>query len=194
MASKEIHPDQKYIDALLQNDRNLIDEIYRKYAPKVIGYICKNSGDEAAARDIIQETLLTLYDQAKTKDLQLTCPFDAYFFLICKRKWFNVLKKRKHNEVTIIEDRLSISDEAHEQAEETRIFEAQQALVKEMLIKLSDTCKKIIELGFSSLSMQEVAEKLDITYGYARKKKSVCLAKLTELIKESPSYQKLKKL
>src|SRR5690606_40520873 len=56
-------------------------------------YVCKNSGDETAARDIIQETLITIYDQAKTKGLKLTCPFDAYFFLICKRKWLNTLKK-----------------------------------------------------------------------------------------------------
>ncbi|WP_339695776.1 sigma-70 family RNA polymerase sigma factor [uncultured Marixanthomonas sp.] len=191
MTAKKIHPDQKYVEALLTNNRELIDEIYVKFAPKIIGYVRKNSGDEAAARDIIQESLITLYDQAKTKGLQLTCPFDAYFFLICKRKWLNMLKKSSNKEVTIEEERLYISDDADETAASTQEFEEQQNLYIAMLSKMGDTCKKIITLGFSSMSMQEVADQLNITYAYARKKKSLCISKLTQLIKKSPEYRQL---
>lgn len=194
MSTQKTHPDQKYIVALLENDSRLIAELYQKFAPKVIGYVCQNSGNETEARDIIQETLITLHDQAKTKNLQLTCPFDAYFFLICKRKWLNVLKKRGHKRVTIQEERLSISDDADQLAEENRVFEKQQALYKQMFSKMGDSCKKIINFGFSSMSMKQVADKLDISYAYARKKKSVCLAKLTELIKSSPKFKSLKNL
>tara|TARA_R110000851_G_scaffold61343_4_gene141122 strand:- start:219254 stop:219838 length:585 start_codon:yes stop_codon:yes gene_type:complete len=191
LTAKKIHPDQKYVEALLTNNRELIDEIYVKFAPKIIGYVRKNSGDEAAARDIIQESLITLYDQAKTKGLQLTCPFDAYFFLICKRKWLNMLKKSSNKEVTIEEERLYISDDADETAASTQEFEEQQNLYIAMLSKMGDTCKKIITLGFSSMSMQEVADQLNITYAYARKKKSLCISKLTQLIKKSPEYRQL---
>lgn len=192
MITKKLHSDQKYIEALLKNDAKLIDEIYKKFAPKVIGYVRKNSGDEAAARDIIQESLITLYDQAKTKGLQLTCPFDAYFFLVCKRKWLNTLKKNPNNKVTIIEDRLSISEDILENASSTQEFEQQQELYIATLAKMGDMCKKIITLGFSAMSMQEVASQLDITYAYARKKKSLCIKKLTQLIKKSPAYERLK--
>lgn len=192
MTTKKIHPDQKYIEALVVNDHVLIQEIYTMFAPKVIGYVCKNSGDETAARDIIQETLITLYDQAKTKGLQLTCPFDAYFFLICKRKWLNTLKKSSKKEVTIEERWLSISEDVNEKATSTQAFEQQQNLYITMLSKMGDTCKKIITLGFSSLSMQEVADQLEISYAYARKKKSLCISKLTQMIKKSPQYERLK--
>lgn len=194
MKIKKTHSDQKYVEALLSNDALLINEIYEKFVPKVIAYVRKNSGDETAARDIVQETLITIYDQAKTKGLQLSCPFDAYFFLICKRKWLNVLKKDGNRVVTIEEERLYISDDASEQAEKSKQFEAQQHLYITMLSKIGETCKNIITLGFSSMSMQEVADHLGITYAYARKKKSVCLAKLTELIKKSPQYKRLKNL
>ncbi len=194
MKIKLPHPDQKYIIALLENDTLLINEIYKKFAPKVIAYVCKNSGDEMAARDIIQETLITIYDQAKTKELQLSCPFDAYFFLICKRKWLNMIKKEGNKGVTIEDERLYISDDADEQAQKSEEFEQQQQLYITMLSKIGETCKNIITLGFSSMSMQEVADHLGITYAYARKKKSVCLAKLTELIKNSPKYKRIKNL
>ncbi len=193
MSEKKIHPDQKYVDGLLANDSVLINEIYSRFAPKVIAFVRNNSGDETQARDIVQETLITIYDQAKTKELQLTCPFDAYFFLICKRKWLNVLKKTGKKEVTIEEERLYISDNTQEQVENIEEFEKQQDLYLQMLSQIGKTCKDIITLGLSSLSMQEVAEQLGITYAYARKKKSLCLAKLTELIQSSPQYHRLKK-
>lgn len=191
MKTKKTHSDQQYIDALIANDNILINEIYTKFAPKVIAYVCKNSGDETAARDIIQETLITIYDQAKTKGLQLTCPFDAYFFLICKRKWLNSIKKSGNKEVTIEEERLYISDDTDEQVEKAQQFEEQQNLYMAVLSKMGETCKRIITLGFSAMSMQEVADLIGVTYAYARKKKSLCLSKLTQLIKESAQYRKL---
>lgn len=192
MKIKKLHPDQKYIEALKTNNTLLINEIYEKFVPKVIAYVRVNSGDETAARDIVQESLITIYDQAKTKNLQLSCPFDAYFFLICKRKWLNVIKKEGNKEVTIDEERLYISDDALEQVEKSLEFEEQQQLYVTMLSKIGETCKNIITLGFSSLSMQEVADQLGVTYAYARKKKSLCLSKLTGLIKSSPNYKRLK--
>lgn len=191
MDSKKTHDDQKYIDALIDNDQILIGEIYKKFVPKVIGFVRKNSGDESAARDLVQEVLIILYDQAKTKDLKLTCPFDAYFFLICKRKWYNILKKRKYNEVTIEEDRLSISDDADEQVVASQKFEKKRDLFLSQLSEMGETCQKLIKLSMTKMSMKEIAEKLDITYGYARKKKSVCMSKLTAMIKNSAAYKAL---
>ena len=66
------HSDQKYVDALLHNNHLLISEIYTRFTPKVISFVKKNSGNETEARDLIQEVLLIIYDQAKTKNLQLS--------------------------------------------------------------------------------------------------------------------------
>ena len=81
------HEDHIYIEALLKNDSKVLSTLYAKFSPKIVGYIKNNSGDENAAKDIIQETLVTIYHQAKTNKFILTCPFDAYFFLLCKRRW-----------------------------------------------------------------------------------------------------------
>ena len=89
MSEKKIHEDQKYIDGLLKNNSFIIQAIYDKFVPKVVNYIKQNSGSSDKAQDVIQDTLITIYNQASEKNLQLTCPFDAYFFLLCKRKWLN---------------------------------------------------------------------------------------------------------
>ncbi len=82
MAERKIHEDQKYIDGLAQNNALVIRAVYDKFASKVIHYICNNSGDRDDAEDIIQEVLVIIYEQARDKNLKLTCPFDAYFFSV----------------------------------------------------------------------------------------------------------------
>lgn len=137
---------------------------------------------------------MAIYDQARVDGLKLSCPFEAYFFLICKRKWYNALKRKANQGVTIQEERLSIVEEAQEALEENQVFQQRQELYLHMLGQMGETCKQLIRLGMSSLSMKEVAEKLKITYAYARKKKSVCLSKLTALIQSSPKYKGLKNM
>jgi len=192
MSAKKIHADQKYIEGLLANNSFIIQAIYDKFAPKVINYIRNNSGDTERAQDVIQETIITIYNQAKTNDLQLTCPFDAYFFLLCKRKWLNELKKKSNKEVTINEEVLSIDDGAQELSFETSIFGEKQALFAEMFQKLGTACKDLLKATFKIKSMEEVAKSLGVSYAYARKKKSLCIGKLTKLVQESPKFNQLK--
>ncbi|AUP78968.1 RNA polymerase sigma factor [Flavivirga eckloniae] len=191
MSEKKIHEDQKYIEGLLKNNSFIIQAIYDKFAPKVINYIKQNSGDSDKAQDVIQDTLITIYNQASENKLQLTCPFDAYFFLLCKRKWLNELKKTSKKEVTINEDILSKGDEAQELAFETSVFGEKQALFTEMFQKLGTACKDLLTATFKIKSMEEVAKSLGVTYAYARKKKSLCIGKLTELVRESPKFNQL---
>ena len=101
MSNKKVHEDQKYIDGLVNNNSFIIQTIYDKFVPKVINYVKQNSGDEEYAQDVVQDTIITIYNQAIQKNLQLTCPFDAYFFLLCKRKWLNTLKKTNNKEKSI---------------------------------------------------------------------------------------------
>jgi len=192
MSQKKIHDDQKYVDGLVQNNAFIIQAIYDKFAPKVVNYIKQNSGDASRAQDVIQETIITIYNQANEKGLQLTCPFDAYFFLLCKRKWLNQLKKTGNKEVTINEEVLSKDDDAQELAFETSLFEQQHNLFTEMFQKLGKACKDLLKASFKIKSMEEVAKSLGVSYAYARKKKSLCIGKLTKMVQESPAYNNLK--
>ena len=188
------HSDQKYIEALLNNNSNVLQELYQKFSPKVMAYITKNSGNFDEAQDVIQETLVTIYKQAKEKGLVLNVPFDAYFFLLCKRRWLNELKKKGRNQVTNIEEDLSISDKTHEMVDETELYEARNRLFKQKFQLLSKSCQELLEKAFNIKSMQKVAEILGVSYAYARKKKSQCIGKLTEIVKASSTYQQLKTL
>ena len=193
MASRTVHSDQLYIDGLANNDSEVIQAIYKKFVPKVVSYIKNNSGDEDHAQDVVQEVLILLFNQAKTKGLQLTCPFDAYFFLLCKRKWINELNKSSNKGVTIKEGFVSIVESTDEMVFQTEYFDEKQRLYDMMFEKLGEKCKELLQLSFTLSSMEEVAKKMSVTYGYVRKKKSLCIGQLTQWIQETSDFKSIKK-
>ncbi len=188
---KKAHADQKYIVALLNNDNRVLGELYQKFSGKIVRYILSNSGNYDDAQDIIQETLITIYHQAKEKKFVLTCPFEAYFFLLCKRKWLNKINKKDIKKVTVLLDIVSITDEQERIAKETEIYEKRTSLFEEKLIELGGKCKELLDIAFKIKKMEKVAEILGVTYGYARKKKSECIGKLTKMVKSSSNYNNL---
>jgi len=190
MEDKTPHPDQKYIEALLVNDHNVIAEIYKKFSGKIVSFIAKNNGNSDDARDVIQETLITIYQQARDEKLTLTCPFDAYFFLLCKRKWLNKLKSKKG--VTIDDAIISIHDDSAAMADETENFEQRKHLFEAKFNELGDKCRELLNLSLTLPSMEAVASALNVSYAYVRKKKSLCMGPLTELIQQSGAYKTLR--
>ena len=192
MSEKQLHEDQFYITGLKENNTSVIQAIYKKFVPRVIQHIKNNNGSEAEAQDVVQEVLITIYQQATERNLQLTCPFDAYFFLLCKRKWLNELKKSSQKEVTFVNENVSKDESLQEMVFQTETFSEKQALFDLMFQQLGEKCKEVLRLSFVTKSMEEVAVKLGVTYAYVRKKKSLCTGQLTQLIRESVHYQSLK--
>lgn len=182
---EKTHADQFYIEGLLQNNHTVIEKIYKQFSGKVTRYVLANNGTEDDAGDIFQEALIDIYNQAKYKSLTLSCPFEPFFLLICKRKWLNEIKKRSVLRVTNNEDDLlNISEDVFMQADELEEQQKQSALYLRMFEKLSDRCKEIISLALSDEHQEKIAAQLGVTYGYLRKKKSECIASLILMIKK----------
>ncbi len=179
-----IHADQRYVTGLLQNNSAIVKEIYERFASRMKHYILQNNGSEDDAADIFQESLIDIYQQARQKALQLTCPFEAFLLLICKRKWLNMLKKRGHHEVTKEPEQLSdiIGEDAFVLAEQLQLREENTKLVMAMFEKLGEKCREIIRWCLSDKPQEEVAAALGVSYGYLRKKKSECMATLIKSI------------
>jgi RNA polymerase sigma factor (sigma-70 family) len=177
---------------LANNDSAIIQSIYKKFVPKVVSYIRNNSGDNDQAQDVVQEVMIVLFNQAKAKKLQLTCPFDAYFFLLCKRKWLNEIKKSSNKGVTMDDDLPSNNELTDEMVTETEMFDEKQQLFDTIFQKLGDKCQELLKLSFAIKSMEEVAEKLNVSYGYVRKKKSLCVGQLAQWIQETNRFKSLK--
>jgi hypothetical protein len=62
-----------------------------------------------------------------------------------------------------------------------------------MFQKLGEKCQEVLKLSFVTKTMEEVANKMKVTYAYVRKKKSICTGQLTQMIQASNRYKSLKK-
>ena len=188
------HPDQRYIEALLNNDAVLLKELYQKHFGKIQQMVLKNNGTEQEASDLFQDALLSIYKKARTGEFMLTCPLDAFLFVICKNKWMSELSKRKNRKVTIADPQRynDVGDDSLRLIEDCQLLQSRHSLLFEQLGKLGDSCKELLRLSWSGRPMNEVAELLKVSYGYARKKKSECMARLIAMVRESPQFNSLK--
>jgi RNA polymerase sigma factor (sigma-70 family) len=187
-----MHPDQQYIIGLLNNDTHLIDDIYRKFSGKIKWLILQNNGDENDAADIFQESLLAIYHKARV-GFVLTCPFEAFLYLVCRKKWINELNKRKKSNVTFTDTTgYTSSEDSYQQAADCIQQEERKELLEEKMAELGEGCRQLLQLSWTHKAMEEVATILKVTYGYVRKKKSECMAKLIKLVQQSPRFNTLK--
>ena len=162
----------------------MVREIYNRFASKLKSYIIQNSGSKDDAADILQESLIDIYQQARHKGLQLTCPFEAFLLLVCKRKWLNELKKRGRQGVTKDPgDVYDLGEDVFELAGQLQAQEDKASLFMAMFQQLGERCREIINKCLGNKPQDEVAEELGVSYAYLRKKKSECTAELIKLIK-----------
>jgi RNA polymerase sigma factor (sigma-70 family) len=181
--ARNIHSDQRYIIGLINNDTTVINEIYKRCAGKIKSWITFNNGNESDAADIFQEALMDVYHQGKYKSLELTCPFEPYILLICKRKWLNEIKKRSILPVTNNEeDLLHIGEDTFANAAHLETQAEQSKIFLKAFEQLGARCQEIISWSMKGEAQEKVAEALGVTYGYLRKKKSECMASLVKMV------------
>jgi RNA polymerase sigma factor (sigma-70 family) len=188
------HPDQKYIDALLTHNAPLLDELYQRFSGRIKTMVIHNHGSEGDARDIFQEALLSICNKARINGFILDCPFDAFLYIVCKNKWLSELRKKSHGRVTFQDtERYMIEQSSLALAEELELEQRREELLYKKLSHLGERCRDLLRLSWQKKTLQEVAEALKITYGYARRKKSECMGRLITLIKADPEFENLKR-
>ena len=189
------HPDDKYIDALINNNELLLKELYQKCFGKIRHFIIHNNGTEDDAWDVLQEAMLSIFFKLKQQRFTLTCPFDAFVYIICRNLWIKELRKKHSSGVTkntdagynvVGDDNIAIVEECTRQ-------QARRELWAEKLNELGEGCRELLKQNWRGVRLNEVAENLKITYAYARKKKTECMSKLILLIKQSQKYNQLKR-
>lgn len=188
-----MHPEQKYIQYLLDNHAVGIQEIYKRFANRVVRMVQSNSGSEDDGFDIFQESLVDIYHMAKNKNFQLTTSFEGFLLLVAKRKWLNALKKRSTREVTNADESVfNVEDESEMEYQQHLMQVEKENVLMHLLDTLGESCREIIKRCMVSKNQEKIAESLGITYAYLRKKKSECMAKLGEKVKNHPLFKRNK--
>ena len=173
----------RYLTGIKNNDRALIKAIFEDHFPMIFSLVKKNSGTREDARDIFMDALVCILERLEKGDLVLTCSFSTFLYEVCRRLWLKKLRRNKFVCDTAIEDSnvLEMVDEMESGMEKNEL----DRLIRQQFLKLSADCQKLLDLSWhTNKDMQTISDEMGWTYGYARKRKSICTDKLKVLIKK----------
>ncbi|MEM1319169.1 MAG: sigma-70 family RNA polymerase sigma factor [Bacteroidota bacterium] len=177
-----------YLQGIAVNDFATLQKIYKESLPEVAKYVKKNSGSFEDAKDVFQEGIMVIYRKIKADALTLTTSFHVYLFSVCKKIWLKKLSRKSGKSVPLD----FVGDFASEENLDADITKARKwALFNKHLQQLAEECRKVLKLFFNGRSSKEIAEEMDYTEEYAKRKKYKCKIGLTKLIKEDPEYKSL---
>jgi len=166
--------------------------IYKRIYTQVSSWMLNNKANVADVEDILQDSLIVLYNKVRKDDINKVVNIEAYIFKVCKNLWLRRLQ-RSGKEINISE----LSTDIPESAKGLTTLEddEQRKALFQLLSKLGQTCQEILKyFYYERISMKEIAIKM----GYsgeqvAKNKKSNCLKEVRLILADAPELAKLLK-
>jgi len=182
------HPDQVYIDGLVSGDKEVIASIYKEFYPMIDRYVKQNKGQSSDTKDLFSTALKIIFLQAKD-GLKIQQSFGAYLRLICKRRWLNILNRRKRMVLDLDnQPEPSVAPDVVKRIEESE----RKLLFRKHFEKLPERCRQILESTFRGKNYRETAEDLKLNYNFVRRRGKECSELLMENIHLDPLFKELK--
>lgn len=176
------YSDIEIIEGIRKQDDRILNWIYDNYYRVVRDHVVKNSGSDDDVSDVLQDSVITLYEQIAEGKLNLTTDLKGYFFGIARNIWNSQLrKKQKTCEL--------ITDHADDDAIEDSNNHLLEKIVSRAFTKLKPDQQAVLNLFAEGNSYEEIAVIMNLkSEEYARRKKYLCKESLMDLVKEDPEY------
>ena len=159
MNSYSTYTDENLFALVQKGDNRAFDTLYGRFFPILYVHAFQKLGDSQDAKDIVQDTFMTLF--YKKEEIGTIKNFSGYLYTLLKNKTLNLLEK-KHVRRTYL-DSLP-SNEAHT-ATESYIFEKElRSQIEEGVNLLPEKMRTVFEMSrFKHLSHKEIGDQLDIS-------------------------------
>ncbi len=179
------------IEAIKANDQTALKEFYISNYPKIEAMVLKNNGTVAHAKDLYQESFITVWKNLKTKSFepQNDSALQGYLYQIARNKWTDILRSSRFKKTHQLTDEklVYLKQEEHnndyEEEQDTKLNIAMEAFKN-----LGQPCKQLLTtFYFEKKSLREIASQLSIEEHSVRNKKYRCMEKLRSIVLSSKS-------
>ena len=173
----------------MNNNSVEIQNMYRKYFPRIIKFVLQNNGCRADAEDIFHKALIQITVRYRKEKFIIKSSFEAYLFTACKNLWRRQLKENLR-QITICEKFKNIAEDQDQAL--SILEEKRRELFTENLNLMPENSKKILELFLSKVPYETIMEQ----FGYSsknvvRQRVFQSKNKLKIMIKNDPRYNSL---
>ena len=146
---KPSESDEFIVGKLNENNTIDISMLYGSAFKSSANMIIDNSGTLEEAKDIYQDAVMILLEQVKTGEFKLKCTLKTYMYSICRHLWLKKLRHKK-NVLKKIHDLHQDKIECYTTCEYDEGQES-YAKAKELLEKMSESCRKLLEAFYYDL-------------------------------------------
>ncbi len=178
MSKVKNHPK---IEALLNDNEQVLKLVYESFYPKVKSFVYHNRGSDKDAEDVFHNALFQLLVRARIKGVQINTSFEAYFLTVCKNLWYKELNKKKKE---IKNEGVFELKSEDDYLTEGILYQERWDLFKEMFLKLSENCQELLKDYFAKVSYNAIVKKFSYaTKNVAFQRIFKCKNKLTQLVR-----------
>ena len=164
-----IYSDEQLISLFQGGDENAYIELVNRYKDKLINFIFNYLGDLESSEDVVQETMIKLYQ--KKHYYKEIAKFSTWLYTIAKNLANTELRKRKQRKTTLL-SQFSKDDKTYElpsndpepgQEIQTDIV---NKIIRDAVDQLSEKFKIVIVLrDIQGLSYEDISEIINVPIG-----------------------------
>ena len=181
--------DQVIIERIRANDRHVLGDLFIKFEKLIVYHIQSHGGNRDDGADILQESIIVLWQQVVSGKFELTSRLSTYLLAIAKNKWLAELRRRRRLVNENIADDLSDDKPS---ALEQLVDDENVRLLNEAMEHVQPLCRQILLLFyFEERSMEEIAQVLNFANtNVAKSKKYQCKKALQEILIQLNAVEK----
>jgi len=181
--------DQHIIDSIRKRDDVAFKYLQVKFQDSIRLMVLEMGGNQEDAKDVFSEGLIALIRLVDREDFELTCKLGTLVYALCKKTWKQHLEKQVAVNNYHVRKLESTPDWDFTEEADQQLY---QEIFWESFKQLEKVCQEILEGYLKEISPKEIAEKLGYSYGYIRKRKSMCHGFLMKMIQNHPTFKKIK--
>ncbi len=172
--------DEVLIKGLLTKQNEWVRILYNKARPIIIRYALNNDSSVDEAEDLVQNTVIVIYEQILLGKLVLTSSMTTYIYGISKNLWLKELRK-KRNLVALPPDAADFEHESQDDLRENRLNQLQKAIEE-----LDAKCQEILKSRYwQNKKFDEMSQIYNTTVASLKMKSSRCHESLQLIIKRN---------
>ena len=178
-----LNEDARILDEIRKGNESALVKLYEMNAKPVAAFVVRNGGTQDDADDMLQESLVVLWERVRSGRYEHTAKISTFIFATVKNMWLRKLARLRHEAPAEVEEMTGRIESAS--ALDIMIESEEAKLVQEALVRLGEPCRTLLILFYwEEQSMEDIAIALKFANAEtAKSKKYQCKKALHKLLK-----------
>lgn len=177
MSSRVETTDDDLMVRIAAGDREAFASLFVKFAPRVKSYLLRLGAPGAAAEDLAQDAMVSLWRRAASFDPK-KAKASTWVYVIARNAWIDRLRREKVQ--LAYRDIADVSEASGEEAPDEAVArEQEEARIAAALETLPEEQRRVVRLAFfEDRPHSEIAARLELPLGTVKSRLRLALAKL----------------